>query len=724
MLPSGTSPLGRLGHASTVVEDEMIIHGGKGIGGSRLATFNDTWRYNPLSRTWNELIYSTRHEVNPVGRRGHILEYIPVLNALYIFGGVTGREDSRNGCITDFGRLLVFESGKLGLASCASLRNGPLGTILWRKCFIPPARLDVDLRGRWMSGSCYGESTLDDLWSYSIAANSWNQIQAANAPAARSHAAMVYSELLDQLFIHGGALSDGRSAATYQFSLGLGQWSAVHDGQYDAPSARSLHHMVLLPPGSLAIFGGVDDSEVKQDTWLMDLPRRDLCSAGQIYNGTGCKDCAAGFYDATPEIDVDECLECPNDAASDPGSAACLPLVAPWVQQQVPPSVTVVRNFAGKIEVVAQAAVLPNQFYSTPAVPSYSIDIAPTKESLQPRSACSVLWQPQAAQNSELTEMVAELTYPDLDDKCQLNEKQVGDLIHRDGFLGVYVLLTGTVESTIAFFAFPLELKFIRTAEGIYTGYVAAGSHHIDQQVFLLGSCHSTVNFFRTENFEQPLEPAVYVVGDVVYAEHTLETDHLTLEVVQVWISSSKNPDDWDALSENLTDAMVLLTGQGSQGKARFTFQARPQSCQLCFVHVLSRVTQTSGRRFSMQQMHALKFSPIVIQPKEEGLPFIMSIEQSLAIAVTVALAGFLLALVCKFKCAHGKDQWKCGCVPVFLMVESFDCFLDVAAWIGASLTGDLTFSDDGGFVGNTLLASTVGSCVLFGGVLVLLRVC
>eukprot|EP00913_Durusdinium_trenchii_P033332 g31205.t1 len=454
----------------------------------------------------------------------------------------------------------------------------------------------------------------------------------------------------------------------------------------------------------------------------LNMPKKEYY--GQIYNGTGCKDCAAGFYDATPEIDVDECLECPNDAASDPGSAACLPLVAPWVQQQVPPSVTVVRNFAGKIEVVAQAAVLPNQFYSTPAVPSYSIDIAPTKESLQPRSACSVLWQPQAAQNSELTEMVAELTYPDLDDKCQLNEKQVGDLIHRDGFLGVYVLFTGTVESTIAFFAFPLELKFIRTAEGIYTGYVAAGSHHIDQQVFFLGSCHSTVNFFRTENFEQPLEPAVYVVGDVVYAEHTLETDHLTLEVVQVWISSSKNPDDWDALSENLTDAMVLLTGQGSQGRARFTFQARPQSCQLCFVHVLSRVTQTSGRRFSMQQMHALKFSPIVIQPKEEGLPFIMSIEQSLAIAVTVALAGFLLALVCKFKCAHGKDQWKCGCVPVFLMVESFDCFLDVAAWIGASLTGDLTFSDDGGFVGNTLLASTVGSCVLFGGVLVLLRVC
>ena len=80
-----------------------------------------------------------------------------------------------------------------------------------------------------------------------------------------------------------------------------------------------------------------------------------------------------------------------------------------------------------------------------------------------------------------------------------------------------------------------------------------------------------------------------------------------------------------------------------------------------------------------------------------------MSIEQSLAIAVTVALAGFLLALVCKFKCAHGKDQWKCGCVPVFLMVESFDCFLDVAAWIGASLTGDLTFSDDGGFRGQHL---------------------
>lgn len=103
MLPSGTSPLGRLGHASTVVEDEMIIHGGKGIGGSRLATFNDTWRYNPLSRTWNELIYSTRHEVNPVGRRGHILEYIPVLNALYIFGGMTGREDNRNGCVTTLG---------------------------------------------------------------------------------------------------------------------------------------------------------------------------------------------------------------------------------------------------------------------------------------------------------------------------------------------------------------------------------------------------------------------------------------------------------------------------------------------------------------------------------------------------------------------------------------------------------------------------------------------
>ena len=524
---------------------------------------------------------------------------------------------------------------------------------------------------------------------------------------------MVYSELLDQLFIYGGSLSptsDLFSASVYALSLVSGEWSTVHNGEYDAPSAR-VGHAVLLPPGSILMFGGYDGSN-RNDSWLIDLPLTQLCPAGQIHNGTSCKACAAGFYDARPE--AEECLACPANTSSDPGSADCLPLLAPWVQQQVPPNMVVARNFAGKIQVVLKVPLLPRQFYGISQVPAYYVDVAPSRESLHPRGACSVLWQ-QHLQNSELADVIGELTYADLNDKCQMNETQVGDMIYRDGFVGIYVLVNGTIESTVMFFALPLQLKFTRTAEGLYTGFVAVGSHQIDRQVFLLGKFHSTVNLFRSASFEQPLDPAVYIIGDVVYAEHRLEAENLDMQVVKAWISSSEDPNDWDASSENLS--LSGAVEQSNLGRTRFTFQAREQSCRLCFLHVLSHV-QLDGRRLSMEEMHALKFRPIVIQPGEEALYLIMPIHYSLGLAVLVGLFGFLVALMGKCLGPNLPERTlpgPCGCrIPVFLALECFDCFLDIAAWLGASFTGDLEFADDYGIVSKALLGSTIGSCSLF----------
>ena len=710
MLPSGTSPVARMGHAADVVEEDMIIHGGNG-GGWR-QSFNDTWRFNPATRVWSQLIYSTRDELNPVARFFHTLHYIPSLNAFYMFGGA--RIGTNGDSVTCWTALDDFWS--LDLASLAWVEMHPS---------------TPGPSARW--GAASAVSHQQGLQAASLRSGrrlmtfgatppqqTWSQIQAADSPSNRRYAIMMYSEVLDELFIYGGQLgSSSFSAGVYRFTLASGQWSTVHNGQYDAPSARA-GHAVLLPPGSILMFGGYygsnrddnwqNDESNRDDNWLIDLPLTQLCPAGQIHNGTSCEDCASGFYDARPE--ADECFKCPTNTSSDPGSADCLPLLAPWVQQQVPPNMTVTRNFAGKIQVVLKVPVLPSHFYGIPEAPAYYVDVAPSKESLQPRGACSVLWQ-YHVQNTELADVIGELTYDDLNDQCQMNETQDGDLIYRDGFLGIYVLVTGSIDSTASFFALPLQLKFTRNAEGLYTGFVTVGSHHIDQQVFLVGNFHSTVSLFRSESFDQPLDPAVYIIGDVVYAEHRLEAENLDLQVVKAWISSSDDPNDWAASSQNLSDS-GFLTEQNNLGRTRFTFEAREQSCRLCFLHVLSHVTQLSdGRRLSMQEMHALKFRQIVIQPGEEALAFIMPIHYSMGLAVLVGLFGCILSLI--YKCHRpNPTEWRCWCIPAWLALESFDCFLDIAAWLSANFTGDLEFSDDNGIVSKALFVSTIVSCSLF----------
>lgn len=81
-------PIGRMLHASTILNNSLYIYGGKTGDGIYL---NDIWKFDLDLRTWEEIL--VEGEV-PKGRSGHSL--ICHENSLYIFGGKVGDLQERN----------------------------------------------------------------------------------------------------------------------------------------------------------------------------------------------------------------------------------------------------------------------------------------------------------------------------------------------------------------------------------------------------------------------------------------------------------------------------------------------------------------------------------------------------------------------------------------------------------------------------------------------------
>ena len=82
--PSRTLPSARSGHAMAYDPGSrrLIMFGGSGDSG---APFDDTWAYDPVANTWNELKPSG---AVPSARSGHSMAYDPTSGRLIMFGGV------------------------------------------------------------------------------------------------------------------------------------------------------------------------------------------------------------------------------------------------------------------------------------------------------------------------------------------------------------------------------------------------------------------------------------------------------------------------------------------------------------------------------------------------------------------------------------------------------------------------------------------------------------
>ncbi|CAE7711566.1 tea1 [Symbiodinium sp. CCMP2592] len=562
---SGPMPESRYGHAAASSGKKLLVHGGHHDAGRRrrgatITPLKDMRQFTPATRMWAQVTFSTRDELNPTSRYGHSMEAAPDQSAVFIFGGYLEGD-----CSQVSNALWSLNLTNLAWQQMQPSTGSPVERRHHASAVSKRRNLMFIFGGRRFDVGCNDNLFLNDLWSYAFAANTWSQLSASNAPPALNQAGMAYSEIEDQLIIYGGYLASNQySGVLYQFDVAHGQWSTLHDGTFDAPPARRSPQAVWRAPGTLLMCCGQDgDQNELSDTWKAELPTTSLCVAGHVFNGTDCSECPAGTYDANPETDMDDCVACEEDTYSDAGMTSCAPLLGPWIQALPPPDLAIVRNLAGSIQLMVTSALLPSHFHGVATLPRYFMDLAPTPDSLQPGTLCSSQWRRSVYNNQE--QLVAELTYADFDDKCLLNETQSGELIQRSGYAALFVVMVGASDSTVAKMVMPVQLNFTRTATGVYTGYVATGSHQINEKTFLLGPFHSSVHFYDAA-YETKNDPAVYVYGSVAYVEHQLEGE-LEMDVVQVWISSSRDSSNMTALTENLTESFVLSSSE--LGKAR-----------------------------------------------------------------------------------------------------------------------------------------------------------
>jgi hypothetical protein len=83
------APLGRVNHASVIINDKLYIFGGETKEGNYL---NDMWDFDLFTNTWTEVTYSS--DDIPFGRSGHSMVHYE--SSLFIFGGKAGNMNETN----------------------------------------------------------------------------------------------------------------------------------------------------------------------------------------------------------------------------------------------------------------------------------------------------------------------------------------------------------------------------------------------------------------------------------------------------------------------------------------------------------------------------------------------------------------------------------------------------------------------------------------------------
>jgi hypothetical protein len=160
--------------------------------------------------------------------------------------------------------------------------------------------------GRSRTASAGPYVLYNDLWAFSFATESWEQVSATgDIPTARASTAMAYDKAKNRLVLFGGNSSPNGlnlkpEADTYTFDLATSAWTKARTS--GTPKARIYHSLTVDPNGgkAYALFGG--DANAFQGPFINDLWALDLQTfAWEAVDAQGDKPLArinaASFYD-------------------------------------------------------------------------------------------------------------------------------------------------------------------------------------------------------------------------------------------------------------------------------------------------------------------------------------------------------------------------------------------------------------------------------------------
>ena len=227
LTPEGTAPTqrARASGAWDSVRKQYLVFGGRyRAGTSGPYTFlNDLWSYSPETNQWTELSYAGDSSA-PRGRMNTEMIFDEAEEKLLIFGG--GQLTSNFSSFIPYNDLFSYDL-KSNTWEQITPNNNP-----------PPARLfhssafDAKRRRLYIFGgggaSAFQGPFYNDMWYFDFATKTWTEVPTNSTfPARRIKAVFVYDAENDRLVMMGGHddTSLGNTADVWSFDLESQQWN-------------------------------------------------------------------------------------------------------------------------------------------------------------------------------------------------------------------------------------------------------------------------------------------------------------------------------------------------------------------------------------------------------------------------------------------------------------------------------------------------------------------
>ncbi len=227
--------------------DRVVTYSGQGNG-----LFNDTWAFDLTRNQWTELATS---QERPAKRYGTFFAYDSIRHAALTFAGFT----------SEAGRF--DDTWRFSLDTDQWEELEPAGDRPGRRC-LHMGSYDAD-RDRLMIYGGQRGGPLGDLWSFDIEAKRWRELTPDVRPAPRMFGSLVYDLDHRQLILFGGT-----GAETYG-----DLWVYESEGELwreltstsDGPSHRQSHAAAWVPGQGMLLFGGQDETGLRNDLWQLSL---------------------------------------------------------------------------------------------------------------------------------------------------------------------------------------------------------------------------------------------------------------------------------------------------------------------------------------------------------------------------------------------------------------------------------------------------------------------
>ena len=267
--------------------DRFVLFGGwDGYQG-----LNGTWVFDPVNRTWTELHLA----VSPAPRGDEMFVYDERASVFLLFGGWYEFPNETYVRLSD---TWIFSLSTHAWTE----RHPPVS---------PSPRSDAEVAYDpvvdqvLLVGGFSGTGYLGDVWSYSLANDTWSPRPSFLEPSPRSDGRMVYVPSQDRFILYGGNDYNGPNftfhhlADTWAYGWATNTWTRVPTSV--APPARD-YPILADGPNSLLLTSGYGNRTILGDLWAFDLANDTWSnltpakSPPPRYAGAGGFDAAEGVF--------------------------------------------------------------------------------------------------------------------------------------------------------------------------------------------------------------------------------------------------------------------------------------------------------------------------------------------------------------------------------------------------------------------------------------------